>query len=164
MSEARRVKDSQITINQIMGPTDANLYGNVHGGLIMKLIDEVGGIVAARHAHLPVVTVVMDSMTFISPVHVGDLLRLDGSVNWVGRSSIEVGVKVQAENVLSGRLTHTNSAYVVYVALGADGRPTPVPTLILESDEERDRFAEAQRRQEHRLAMRKPRRQLNASA
>ena len=164
MSEARRVKDSQITINQIMGPTDANLYGNVHGGVIMKLIDEVGGIVAARHAHLPVVTVVMDSMTFISPVHVGELLRLDGSVNWVGRSSIEVGVKVQAENVLSGRLTHTNSAYVEYVALGADGRPTPVPTLILESDEERDRFAEAQRRQEHRLAMRKPRRQPNASA
>ena len=164
MSEARRVKDSQITINQIMGPTDANLYGNVHGGVIMKLIDEVGGIVAARHAHQPVVTVVMDSMTFISPVHVGDLLRLDGSVNWVGRSSIEVGVKVQAENVLSGRLTHTNSAYVVYVALGADGRPTPVPTLILESDEERDRFAEAQRRQEHRLAMRKPRRKPNASA
>ena len=132
MSEARRVKDSQITINQIMGPTDANLYGKVHGGVIMKLIDEVGGIVAARHAHLPVVTVVMDSMTFISPVHVGELLRLDGSVNWVGRSSIEVGVKVQAENVLSGRLTHTNSAYVVYVALGADGRPTPVPGLILE--------------------------------
>ena len=164
MSEARRVKDSQITINQIMGPTDANLYGNVHGGVIMKLIDEVGGIVAARHAHLPVVTVVMDSMTFISPVHVGELLRLDGSVNWVGRSSIEVGVKVQAENVLSGRLTHTNSAYVVYVALGADGRPTPVPSLILESDEERDRFAEAQRRQEHRLSMRTPRRQPNASA
>ena len=164
MSETRRVKDSQITINQIMGATDANLYGNVHGGVIMKLIDEVGGIVAARHAHLPVVTVVMDSMTFISPVHVGELLRLDGSVNWVGRSAIEVGVKVQAENVLSGRLTHTNSAYVVYVALGADGRPTPVPSLILESDEERERFAAGERRQEHRLAMRTPRRSPNESA
>jgi acyl-CoA hydrolase len=103
-------------------------------------------------------------MTFISPVHVGELLRLDGSVNWVGRSSIEVGVKVQAENVLSGRLTHTNSAYVVYVALGADGRPTPVPSIMLESDEERDRFAEAQRRQEHRLATRLAHRQPNDPA
>jgi acyl-CoA hydrolase len=97
----------------------------------------------------------MDSMTFISPVHVGELLRLEGSVQWVGRTSIEVGVKVQAENVLSGQLTHTNSAYVVYVALGEHGRPTPVPPLILETDEERRCFAEGVRRQQHRLAHRK---------
>ncbi len=154
-SDGRRVRDSQITINQIMGSGDANLYGNVHGGVIMKLVDEVGGIVAARHAHRPVVTVVIDSMTFISPVQVGDLLRLEGSVNWVGRTSIEVGVKVQAENVLYGQLTHTNSAYVVYVALGDDGRPTPVPSLLVESDEERRRFDEGVRRQQHRLQHRK---------
>lgn len=152
--EGRRVRDSQLSISQIMGPTDANLYGNVHGGVIMRLVDEVGGIVAARHAHRPVVTVVIDSMTFISPVQVGDLLRLDGSVNWVGRTSIEVGVKVQAENVLSGQLTHTNSAFCVYVALGDDGRPTPVPPLILESDEEKRRWEEGARRQQLRLARR----------
>ncbi len=150
-SSGRRVKDSQLSISQIMGPTDANLHGNVHGGVIMKLVDEVGGIVAARHAHLPVVTVAIDSMTFISPVHVGELLRLDGSVNWVGRSAIEVGVRVQAEDVLTGRLTHTNSAFVVYVALGADGRPTPVPPLIVETDDERRRFEAGQQRQQHRL-------------
>lgn len=148
----RRVRDSQLTVNQIMGPTDANLYGNVHGGIIMKLVDEVGGIVAGRHAHLPVVTVVIDSMTFISPVHVGDLLRLDASVNWVGRTSIEVGVRVQAENILSGELTHTNSAFCVYVALGADGRPTAVPPLIAETDAERRRIEEGALRQQLRLS------------
>ncbi len=152
--EGRRVKESQLTISQVMGPTDANIYGNVHGGVIMKLVDEVGGIVATRHAHRPVVTVVIDSMTFISPVHVGDLLRLDGSVNWVGRTSIEVGVRVQAENVLSGALTHTNSAFCVYVALGNDGRPTPVPPLIIETDEERRRMEEGAIRQQIRLSRR----------
>ncbi len=152
--EGRRVKDSQLTVNHIMGPTDANVYGNVHGGVIMKLVDEVGGIVAARHAHRPVVTVVIDSMTFISPVQVGDLLRMDASVNWVGRTSIEVGVRVQAENVLSGQLTHTNSAFCVYVALGDDGRPVPVPPLIVETDEERRRMEEGALRQQIRLARR----------
>jgi acyl-CoA hydrolase len=152
--EPRRVKDSQLTINQIMGPTDANLYGNVHGGIIMKLVDEVGGIVAARHSHRPVVTVVIDSMTFLEPVHVGDLLRLDASVNWVGRTSIEVGVRVQAENVLTGELTHTNSAFCVYVALGDDGRPVPVPSLITEGKAEERRNAEGADRQQIRLARR----------
>ena len=153
-SEGRRVKDSQLTINQIMGPNDANLYGNVHGGVIMKLVDEVGGIVAARHAHRPVVTVVIDSMTFIEAVHVGDLLRLDASVNWVGHTSIEVGVRVQAENVLSGHLTHTNSAFCVYVALGDDARPMPVPPLIVETEDERRRIEEGALRQQIRLARR----------
>ena len=153
-SEGRRVTDSQLTINQIMGPNDANLYGNVHGGVIMKLVDEVGGIVAARHAHRPVVTVVIDSMTFIEAVHVGDLLRLDASVNWVGRTSIEVGVRVQAENVLSGHLTHTNSAFCVYVALGDEARPMPVPPLIVETEDERRRMEEGALRQQIRLARR----------
>lgn len=148
----RRVRDSQLSVSQIMGPNDANVYGNVHGGVIMRLVDEVGGIVATRHSHKPVVTVVIDSMTFISPVHVGDLLRLDASVNWVGHTSIEVGVKVQAENVMSGALNHTNSAYCVYVALDETGRPTPVPALILDNDEERRRWEEGATRQQIRLA------------
>ena len=154
---ARRVKDSQLTINQIMGPSDANIYGNVHGGIIMKLVDEVGGMVATRHSHRPVVTVVIDSMTFLEPVHVGDLLRLDASVNWVGRTSIEVGVKVQAENVLTGELTHTNSALCVYVALGDDGRPTAIPPLITEGEAEERRRSEGAERQQFRLDHRHPR-------
>src|SRR5690349_24645105 len=130
-TDGRWVRDSQLSLSQIMGPNDANVYGNVHGGVIMRLVDEVGGIVATRHCHKPVVTVVIDSMTFISPVHIGDLLRLDGSVDWVGHPSIEVGVRVQAVNVISGGLTRASSAYCVYVALDETGRPTPVPALIL---------------------------------
>ena len=151
-TDGHRVRDSQLSVSQIMGPNDANVYGNVHGGVIMRLVDEVGGIVATRHSHKPVVTVVIDSMTFISPVHVGDLLRLDASVNWIGHTSIEVGVKVQAENVMSGALTHTNSAFCVYVALDETGRPTSVPALILENDEERRRWEEGAVRQQIRLA------------
>jgi acyl-CoA hydrolase len=151
-TNGRRVRDSQLSVSQIMGPNDANVYGNVHGGVIMRLVDEVGGIVATRHCHKPVVTVVIDSMTFISPVHIGDLLRLDGSVNWVGHTSIEVGVKVQAENVMSGALNHTNSAYCVYVALDETGRPVAVPPLVLESDEEKRRWEEGATRQQIRLA------------
>ena len=153
-SEGRRVRDSQVTLSLVMGPNDANLYGNVHGGVIMKLVDEAGGIAAARHAQRLVVTVVIDSMTFISPVHVGDLLRLDASVNWVGHTSIEVGVRVQAENVLTGELTHTNSAFCVYVALGDDGRPIVVSPLITETDDERRRMEEGAMRQQIRLARR----------
>ena len=156
--EGRRVRDSQLTISQIMGPGDANLYGNVHGGVIMRLVDEVGGIVATRHAHRPVVTVVIDSMTFISPVHVGELLRLDASVNWVGHTSIEVGVRVQAENVITGQLTHTNSAFCVYVALDEKGRPTAVSPLIAETDEELRRMEEGAVRQHLRLSRRPARR------
>lgn len=155
MSNAiRRVRDSQVSLALVMGPTDANLYGNVHGGVIMKLVDEAGAIAAARHAQRPVVTVVIDSMTFISPVHVGNLLRLEAAVNWTGHSSIEVGVHVQAEDILTGAQTHTNTAYCVYVALGDDGRPAAIPPLHVESDDERRRFDEGALRQQIRLARR----------
>jgi acyl-CoA hydrolase len=147
----KRVKDSQITLNQVMLPHHTNPMGNVHGGEIMKLVDETGALCAIRHAQRPVVTLVIDSMTFHSPVHVGDLLSLSASLNWVGRSALEVGVRVTAENPLTGELTHTNTAYLVYVALNDDGRPTEVPPLILETDEERRRWTEANARQQRRL-------------
>jgi acyl-CoA hydrolase len=98
-----------------------------------------------------VVTLAIDSMTFHSPVHVGDLVSFNASLNWVGRSSMEVGVRVVAENPLTGEQTHTNTAYLVYIALDDDGRPTEVPRLILETDEERRRWAEGEARQRHRL-------------
>ncbi len=138
-----------------MNPEQANALGDVHGGTIMKLVDEAGGFAAMKHARNIAVTVAVDSMRFLSPVHVGDLLTLNASVNWVGRTSIEVGVRVEAENVLTGQVTHTNSAYLVYVALDAHGQPTPVPPLILETEEERRRWKEGAARQAHRLSLAK---------
>lgn len=151
----KRVADSQVTISRLMEPGDANLLGNVHGGVLMKLVDEVGGIAAARHAQRPVVTVVIDSVTFISPIRVGDLVVLTATLTWVGRTSVEVKVHVEAENILTGHRVHTNSAYIVYVALNENGRPTEVPRLIAETEEQRQRMIEADVRQAQRLGRRK---------
>src|ERR671935_595601 len=107
----QRVSESQTTLAVAMNPADANPLGDIHGGVIMKLMDEAGGICAIRHARRPTVTVAVDSITFLSPVHVGDLVTLNASVNWVGRTSIEVGIRVEAEDLLTGQVTHTNSAY-----------------------------------------------------
>jgi uncharacterized protein (TIGR00369 family) len=138
-----------------MGPEDSNSLGNVHGGVLMKLIDEVGAIAAARHAQRPVVTVAIDSLTFISPIRVGDLVVLTASLTWVGRSSMEVEVCVEAENIFTSERVHTNSAYVVYVALDEYGKPTEVPRLIAETEEQRRRMIEADLRQAQRLARNK---------
>lgn len=152
--EGKRVSESRVTLTQVMNVTDANVLGNVHGGLLMKVSDEAGGIAAARHACRPVVTVTVDSMTFYSPVHIGNLVTFSAEVTWAGRTSMETRVVVAAENVLTGEITHTNSAYFVYVALGEDGRPTPVPPLICETDEEKERFKRGLLRQERRLSER----------
>lgn len=147
----KRVTDSQVRLSLVMNPDLANALGNVHGGQIMKLVDEAGGFAAMKHARNVAVTVAMDSMTFLSPVHVGALLTLNASVNWVGRTSMEVGVRVEAENVVTGNVTHTNSAYLVYVALDQYGQATPVPPLIVETSEEKRRWEQAAARQAHRL-------------
>ena len=144
-----------MTLTQLMGLVDANPLGNVHGGIIMKLCDEAAGMAATKHARRPSVTVVVDSMSFHSPVHVGDLVTVSAEVTWVGRTSMETRVVVNAENVLSGEITHTNTAYFVYVALGEDGKPTAVPALICDSDEERERCERAQARQKYRLEQRR---------
>ncbi len=148
---AKCSSDSQVTLSQQMMPSDANPLGNVHGGHIMKLIDEAGGLAAMRHARRPVVTVAIDSITFLSPVRVGHLLTLRSSVNWVGNTSIEVGIRVEAENPINGEITHTNSAYAVFVALDDRGKPCSVPPLILENDKDRRHWDEAVVRQEFRL-------------
>ena len=143
-------RDSQISLNQLMLPEHANALGNVHGGVIMKMVDEAGAIVALRHAHKPCVTIAIDSMTFKQPVHLGQLLVCQARVTYVGKSSIEVQVLVHAENLLTREVTHTNSAYVVYVSLGPDGKSTSAPPLSLETDEDRRLFAEGTARQHHR--------------
>ncbi len=148
---AKCASESQVTLSQQMMPSDANPLGNVHGGHIMKLVDEAGGLAAMRHARRPVVTVTVDSMSFLSPVKVGHLLTLRSSVNWVGRTAIEVGIRVEAENPITGEITHTNSAFAVYVALDDEGHPCPVPPLIVQTCDEKRRWAEAAQRQDRRL-------------
>ncbi len=147
----KRVRDSEIVLHHFMMPEHANPLGNVHGGIIMKFVDEAGGLCAMRHAQRPSVTIAIDSMTFHSPVHVGDLVMFYARVNYVGRTSMEVGVRVVAENPITGEKTHTNSAFLVYVALDERGKPTKVPRLVLETDEERRRWEAAQARQNQRL-------------
>lgn len=153
--EAKRVKDSSVVMAQVMIPQDANPMGNIHGGVIMKLIDTAGGVVAFRHARMNVVTASIDRLDFHNPVFIGDLLFLKASVNLVGRTSMEIGVRVEAENLITGEVRHTASAYLTYVALDKNGRPAPVPGLILETDEEIRRNREAQKRRDMRLAERR---------
>ncbi len=157
--KAKTVAASQVILTQLMLPEHTNPMGNIHGGVIMKLADEAGALCAVRHAQCHVVTVAIDSMTFLSPVRVGNVLTLKASLNWVGRSSLEVGVKVLAENPLTGEYTHTNSAFLVYVALDENGRPAEVPPLIVETEEEKRRWAEGEARQRHRLERQKAKQQ-----
>ncbi len=150
----KKVKDSSITVVQQMTQQDANLAGNVHGGTIMKLIDNTAGIVAVRHTTANTVTASIDRLNFHSPVYVGDLLRVSASINLVGRTSMEVGVRVEAENVVTGEVRHTASAFLTFVSLGADGKPVPVPPIEFETDDEKRRNCEAMERRKFRLAMR----------
>jgi uncharacterized protein (TIGR00369 family) len=152
----KRVDESMLIMAQTMNPQDANPAGNVHGGVIMKLIDTIAGAVATRHARSNVVTVSIDRLVFYSPVFVGDLLTLKASLNMAGgTTSMEVGVRVETENLLLGQIRHTASAYLTMVALGTDGRPLQVQPLILETDEEVRRNSEAIARKKVRLEERK---------
>jgi acyl-CoA hydrolase len=137
-----------------MGVGDANNAGNVHGGVIMYLCDEVAGIAAVRHSGCRVVTVAMDRMTFLHPVYVGHLVTVKATVNAAWRSSVEVGVRVEAENIRTGEVTHTSTAYLTMVALDEEGRPTPVPPVAPETPKEERRAREAQLRRDNRLAER----------
>ena len=152
--EPRRVQESETTLSQVMLPSDANTQGNVHGGTIMKLVDTAGGIAAIRHSRHRVVTVIMDSMTFLEPVYVGDLVTVHARLTWTGRTSMEAEVRVEAENVATGVVTHTSTAYLVYVALDDEGKPYPVPPLELTNGDERARWQQAEARRAYRLASR----------
>jgi acyl-CoA hydrolase len=128
--------------------------GNVHGGEIMRLIDECAGAAATRHARQRVVTARVDELSFVAPVYVGDLVTARASVNDVGTKSMEVGVRVDAEDMLTGKTAHVSSAYLVFVAIGEDGKTAPLPAVVPETDDERRRMAEAKVRRERRLARR----------
>lgn len=153
--DAKRVSDSSVVTAQMMIPLDANPAGNVHGGVVVKIIDEAAGVVAARHCRTNVVTASIDRMDFHHPIFVGDLLFFKGSLNYVGRTSMEIGVRVEAENLMTGEVRHAASAYLTYVALDRQGRPAPVPPLLIETDEERRRNREAKARREARLEEKK---------
>lgn len=150
--EGKPVSLSRISLAQLMQPEHANGMGDVHGGWIMKLVDEAGALACMRHAQQRVVTVAVDQMVFRQPIRTTDLVILTAEVSYVGSTSMEVEVHVVAENPITGERTHTNTAYLVYVALGDDGRPVPVPPLIPETEEQRQRMQEGKERQEYRLA------------
>ena len=148
------ISASRVTLSQLMHPEHANLLGNVHGGWIMKLVDEAAALACMRHAQKKVVTVAIDSMTFRRPIRLGDLIILNAEVLYAGRTSMEAEVHVQAENPITGERTHTNTAYLVYVALDDYGQPSPVPPLMAETEAEKLRMEEAKERQVQRLKQR----------
>jgi acyl-CoA hydrolase len=152
--EARTVADSRSVLVHWMGPADANSAGFVHGGVVMKLIDEVSGLAACRRSHRRVVTAGADRMTFEQPIHVGQLVTLHACVNAAWNTSMEVGVRVAAESPRTGEVLHTNTAYLTMVAVDDEGRPARVPPLRAETPDELRREAEAQLRRTNRLAER----------
>jgi acyl-CoA hydrolase len=152
--EPRPPSQSISVMTRWMGPTDANTAGNVHGGTIMRMCDEVAGIAAIRHSGCPVVTAGMDRMTFQHPVLVGNLVTVRASVNAAWRTSMEVGVRVESENIRTGECLHTSTAYLTMVALDDDGRPTAVAPLAPDTPDEERRQREAQLRRDNRLTER----------
>jgi uncharacterized protein (TIGR00369 family) len=145
------ISASRVTLSQLMNLEHANLLGNVHGGSIMKLADEAGALACMRHAQKKVVTVAIDSMTFRQPIRIGDLIILNAEVSYTGRTSMEAEVQVLAENPITGERTHTNTAYLVYVALDDSGRPSSVPPLTAETEDEERKMEKAKERQKRRL-------------
>ncbi len=139
----RPVAESTTTSVRIMMPTDANIKGNVFGGSIMKYMDEIAAVVAFRHAKKNVVTVSIDRMNFIAPVYLGNLLVLKASVNYVGKTSMEIGVRMESEDLITGKVTHVGSCFLTYVALDDRGRPTHVDPIVPVTADEKRRYREA---------------------
>lgn len=155
MSAGKPPHGSELTISQIMGQQDTNLMGTVHGGVITRLVDSAAGVVSARHSEGPSVTAAMDEMAFLTAVRVGDVVHVQARVNWAGRSSMEVGVRVYADRWdASVPPVRVATAYLVMVAVDEAGRPRPVPVIVPETADDRRRHREAQIRRAHRLARR----------
>ena len=152
MSNIKTSRASRVYLSQLMQPEHANHHGNVHGGWIMKLVDEAGALACMRHAQTRVVTVAVDSLVFREPIKIGDLVTFTAEVTYTGRTSMEAEVQVTAENPITGERTHTNTAYLVYVGLDDNNHPTTIPQLILETDEDKARYEQAKLRQQRRIA------------
>jgi len=150
----RFVRESISEYSEFALPTDANLLGYVLGGKVMHLVDLAAALAAVRHSRCAVVTASVDQMTFLHPVHIGQLIVLRSSVNRVFRTSMEVGVRVEVENLLTGHIKHTSSAYLTFVAVNKSGQRVPIPPVIPETENEKRRFAEAEQRRAYRLAIR----------
>ncbi|MDF1555016.1 MAG: acyl-CoA thioesterase [Deferrisomatales bacterium] len=153
--KGRTVAETAVQVAQMMQPSHANPAGNVHGGEIMKMIDDAAGAVAIRHARGNVVTASIDRLDFREPVYVGNLVFLKASVNCVGRTSMEIGVRVEAEDLRSGAVRHTASAYLTFVALDEVGNPAPLAPLIVETDEQRRRCEAGEQRKQERARLRR---------
>ncbi len=154
MAAPRTIGETRTVVQRIMMPMDANPMGNVYGGSILKYIDEVASLVAFRHTRTNVVTASIDRMDFLAPMHVGDFLILRAAINYTGRTSMEVGVRVEAEDPRSGHVVHAGSCYLTMVALDAKGKPTTVPSVTPSNAEERAWFENGKRRREERLRVR----------
>ncbi len=149
--EPKPVAESRVLLAHWMGPTDANASGNIHGGVIMKLVDEAAGLAAVKHSRRQVVTAGMDRMAFLVALYVGDLVTLKAMVNAAWRTSMEIGVRVVAENPLSGEVRHSNSAYMTFVALDEHGHPAMVPPALAPTPTEQRRMRDAELRRRNRL-------------
>lgn len=150
--EEKSASDSAIVMTHVALPQDANPAGNLHGGVILKHVDTAGGVVCKRHSGSNVVTASFDRMDFLRPAYVGDLLHFKACLNYVGKTSMEIGVRVEAENMFTGERRHTNTAYITYVALDRDGRPRAVAGLLLDSETAKRRHREAEQRKKARFA------------
>ena len=149
--EQKHPRESETLMSELMMPQHANIMGNVFGGVILALVDRVAAVAAIRHARRPCVTVSVDKVDFKEPIHVGELITAYARVNFAGRTSMEVGVKIIAENVVTGEKRHTNSCYVTYVALDDTGVPTAVPAIVPETADEKRRYARASKRRSTRV-------------
>lgn len=152
LPEAKPVKASQVVMTELVLPSHTNALGSIFGGVIMSWIDIAGAICAQRHSNKIVVTASLDNLSFVAPVYKGWVVNLGASVNFVSKTSMEIGVRVDAENPMTGEKFHTATAYLTFVALDSHGKPTPVPQLVCETSEEKRRFEEGKRRREKRLS------------
>ena len=157
MSEKKAPSSSQVVMTQLVLPSHTNALDTIFGGTVMSWIDIAAAIAAQRHAALPVVTASIDRLDFIAPIKIGWVVNLKASVNFCSRTSMEIGVRVDAENPMTGEMFHTSSAYLTFVALGGNGRPSKVPELDPQTEAEKRRFRDAQKRREIRLTHAKPR-------
>jgi acyl-CoA hydrolase len=147
-------RESRVEMTEIVLPGDTNALGTIFGGKVMQWIDIAASVAGMRHSGGNVVTASIDGLTFLTPIHLGEIVRLQAQVNFVGKTSMEIGVRVDAENPRIGARRYTTKAYLTFVAIDADGKPRAIPPLVAESDEDRRRAADAEARRQARLALR----------